>query len=89
METWKIFAVDTDHTLQFKDGTKVHGVKWLMINDPQPGKEAARYYGCVWREQFISDDRLKTLGVEPMPGQTITMYFNRYGDVAKVDVVAA
>lgn len=86
METWEIVGVDTKATIKFNDGRSVDGARWYMLGDA-PDDRNDRYLGKVVKDQFVSNERLKALGVLPQPGQIITLYFNRYGDIAKVDVV--
>ena len=86
METWEIVGIDTKATIKFNDGRTVDGARWYMIGDVPEGS-ANRYIGRVVKDQFVSNERLKALGVLPQPGQIITLYFNRYGDIAKVEIV--
>lgn len=87
METWEIVGVDTKATIKFNDGRTVEGSRWYMVAEI-PDDHNGRYLGKVVKDQFVSNERLKALGVLPKPGQIITLYFNRYGDIAKVDVVS-
>lgn len=87
METWEVIAVDKNHIINIKaEGKKIPGVK-LLLRDPN-GKvgDRERYLGFVWMEQFISNDRLAVLGVTPMPGDQITLVFNRYGDIIELKI---
>lgn len=89
METWEVVGVDTKSEITIKaEGKLIRGVKLYLIGDA-PQDRNGRYLGRVVREQFLSNDRLGALGVAPRPGDWITLYFNRYGDVAKIDVVQA
>ena len=85
METWEIVGVDTKATIKFGDGRTVDGARWHLVGDAPD--QSGRYLGKVVKDQFVSNERLKALGVLPQPGQIITLYFNRYGDIAKVDIV--
>lgn len=87
MEVWEIVGVDTKAKIKFNDGREVNGVRWYMVGEaPQ---EANRYMGNVVKDQFISNERLAALNVAPKPGDKICMYFNRYGDIAKVEFLVA
>lgn len=86
METWEIVGVDTKATIKFNDGRTVDGARWYLVGDAPEG-HAGRFLGRVVKDQFVSNERLKALGVLPQPGQIITLYFNRYGDIAKVEIV--
>lgn len=88
MEVWEILGVDTNAQIKFNDGRTVNGVRWHMVGDA-PAEPKGRYLGKVVKDQFVSTERIKSLGVEPMPGDRIVMYFNRYGDIAKVEILAA
>ena len=44
--------------------------------------------GKVVKDQFVSNERLAALNVALKPGDMITLYFNRYGDIAKVEIAA-
>ena len=84
MEVWEVVGVDTKASIKFQDGRTVNGVRWHLVGDaPDP---TDRYRGKVVKDQFVSNERLAALGVAPLPGDVITLYFNRYGDIAKVEV---
>lgn len=86
METWEVVGVDTQSVITIKsEGKQIRGIK-LFLEGDAPTDDRGRYLGRVCREQFISNDRLGRLGVQPMPGDIVTLYFNRYGDLEKVDV---
>ena len=85
METWQLVGVDTNATIKFNDGRSVQGARWFLIGDA-PADKPGRYMGKIVKDQFVSNERLEMLGVLPKPGQIITLYFNRYGDIAKVEV---
>lgn len=89
METWEVVGVDTKSEITIKaEGKLIRGVKLYLIGDA-PADQSGRYRGRVCREQFLSNERLGALGVQPLPGDHITLYFNRYGDIVKIDVVKA
>ena len=89
MEIWEVVGVDTRSVINIKaEGKKISGLKLFLVGDA-PTDERGRYLGRVAREQFISSDRLARLGVEPMPGDIITLHFNRYGDLERMDVTGA
>ena len=85
MEIWTVVGVDTKAKIQFKtEGREVNGVRWMLVGDaPQKGN---RYLGQIVKDQFVSNERLAALNVAPKPGDEITIYFNRYGDIAKVEI---
>ena len=85
MELWEIFGVDMTAQIKFNDGRTVNGCRWHMIGEAP--EDVQRYMGKVVKDQFVSNERLAVLGVKPMPGDKIVMYFNRYGDISKVEVV--
>lgn len=89
MEIWEVVGVDTTAQIKFNDGRTVQGVRWMLVGDaPQDLKNPSRFLGRVVKDQFISNERLQSLGVAPKPGDLVTMYFNRYGDIAKVEIGA-
>lgn len=85
MEEWFVVGVDMKAQIKFQDGRMVNGVRWHLVgaapHDPQ------RYIGKVVKDQFVSNERLATLNVAPKPDDYIVMYFNRYGDIAKVEIL--
>lgn len=86
MEVWEVVGVDTQSVITIKSENKqIRGIKLYLVGDA-PSDDRNRYLGKVAREQFISNDRLGRLGVQPMPGDIVTLYFNRYGDLDKVEV---
>lgn len=89
METWEVVGVDTNAEVNIRAENKlIRGVKLFLIGDaPDDGK--GRYRGRICRDQFLSNERLNALKVQPLPGDVITIYFNRYGDIIKIDVVKA
>lgn len=90
METWKVLAVDTDYTFTSRqDSQKVHGVKLLLSDPTVVCGDRTRFRGFQWMEQFISDERLKALNVQPLPGDTVVFIFNRHGSIEKLEIVPA
>lgn len=86
METWDVVGVDTNCTITIKaEGKTIRGVKLFLVGDP-PDNDG-RYRGKVCREQFLSNERLGALKAQPLPGDQINLYFNRYGDVCQIDVI--
>lgn len=85
MEIWEVIGVDTNAQVNIKaEGKTFRGVKLFLVGDAPD--ENGRYRGKVCREQFLSNERLQQLKVAPQPGDIITIYFNRFGDVAKIDI---
>lgn len=88
MEQWVVLAVDKNAILRFKaDNKEVPGVRLLLRGSAPAGGEKDRYLGFDWHDQFISNERLRKLDVSPMPGDLIQMYFNRYGDIEKIEIL--
>lgn len=85
MEVWEVVGVDMTTSIKFQDGRTVNGVRWHLVGDAPD--DPKRYRGKVVKDQFVSNERLSALGVAPLPGDVITLYFNRYGDIAKVEIV--
>ena len=86
MEIWEVVGVDTNSVITIKtEGKQIRGIKLFLVGDA-PAGENGRYLGRVCREQFVSNDRLGRLGVQPMPGDIVTFMFNRYGDLEKVEI---
>lgn len=85
MELWEIVGIDMTAQIKFNDNRTVNGCRWHMIGEAP--EDPQRYMGKIVKDQFVSNERLGALGVKPMPGDKIVMYFNRYGDIAKVDIV--
>ena len=91
MEEFDVVGVDTNATRTVKDketniSRQVRGVAWMLVGEPPIGSPAGRYLGQYVQEKFISNERRATLGVDPMPGDHIIMIYNRWGDVAKVEI---
>lgn len=84
MEVWEVVGVDMKAQIKFNDGRTVQGIRWMLVGDAPDDRQ--RYLGRIVKDQFVSNERMATLGVTPQPGQIITLYFNRYGDIAKVEV---
>ncbi len=86
MEVWEVVGVDTDAVMRIQSENRTYkGVRWYLLGDAPAGYDK-RYLGRVARDQFVSNERLERLGVHPMPGQIITLYFDRSGGICKVDV---
>ena len=87
MELWEVVGVDTNAQVTIKAENKTfRGIKLFLVGDAPD--ENGRYRGRICREQFLSNERLQQLRVAPQPGDLITIYFNRFGDVAKIEVAA-
>ena len=84
MEQWLVVGVDKSAQIKFNDGRTVNGVRWHLVGEAPA--EANRYLGKVVKDQFVSNERLAALNVAPKPGDNIILYFNRYGDIAKVEI---
>ena len=88
MEIWKVLAVDKKATLKIREENKIYlGLRYLLqapVSDP---KEPDRWVKFQWREQFISNERLTNLGVIPCPGDTIKLFFDRFGSIDEIIVV--
>ena len=87
MEIWEVVGVDTNASIKFQDGRTVAGVRWHLVGDAPD--DPKRYLGRVVKDQFVSNERLSALGAAPLPGNVITLYFNRYGDIAKVEIATS
>lgn len=86
METWEVVGVDTNAQVTIKAENKTfRGIKLFLLGDAPD--ENGRYRGRICREQFLSNERLQQLRVAPQPGDVITIYFNRFGDVAKIEIM--
>lgn len=86
METWEVVGIDTNAQVTIKAENKTfRGIKLFLVGDAP--EENGRYRGKVCREQFLSNERLQQLKFTCKPGDLIILYFNRFGDVAKIDVV--
>lgn len=88
METWEVIAVDTNHVINIKaEGKKIPGIKLLLRDPNTPAGDRNRFLGFAWIEQFISNERLAMLKVSPMPGDLISLVFNRYGDIVELKIL--
>lgn len=84
METWEVLCVDKSAKIRIREENKVYeGVRWLL---KAVESDVEQFLGFAWKDQFISNDRLKKLNVAPVPGNVITLYFDRSGAICKVDV---
>lgn len=87
MELWEVVGIDTNAQVTIKAENKTfRGIKLFLVGDAPD--ENGRYRGRICREQFLSNERLQQLRVALQPGDLITIYFNRFGDVAKIEVAA-
>lgn len=87
MEQWEVIAVDKNAIMRFKnEGKEIPGVRLLLKGDEPAGGDKDRFLGFNWHDQFISNERLSKLAVAPKPGDVITIIFNRYGDITKIEV---
>lgn len=88
METWEVIAVDKKSIMRFKnEGKEISGVRLLLKGSEPASTDQDRFIGFNWHDQFISTERMNKLGVAPLPGQIVNIYFNRYGDIEKMEVV--
>lgn len=87
METWEVVAVDKKAVMRFKnEGKEIAGIRLLLKGNEPANKVEDRYIGFNWHDQFISNERLAKLEVTPHPGDIVTIFFNRFGDIIKIDV---
>lgn len=86
METWEVVGVDTKGKMTIKAENRTYEGVYLYLIGDAPADQGGRYRGRVCREQFISNERLAALNVQPMPGDTITIHFNRFGSIAQIDI---
>ena len=85
METWEVVGYDTNAVRTIKAENKsFRGICLYLVGDA-PADTNGRFRGRVCREQFLSNERLQKLNVSFSPGDIITIYFNRFGDVDKID----
>lgn len=88
METWEVLAIDKNAVMRIKSENKeIPGVRFLLRGSEPVGGTNDRYLGFNWHDQFVSNARLEKLNVQPMPGDVINIYFNRYGDIIKLEIV--
>lgn len=84
MEEWEVLCVDKSAKMRIREENKVYeGVRWLL---KATNYDQEQFLGFAWKDQFVSNDRLKRLQVAPKPGDIITLYFDRSGAICKVDV---
>lgn len=88
MEIWKVIAIDTERRISFRaEGKTIDGVE-LLLQDPNVTcDDRSRFRGFKYQTQFISNERLSKLGVKPLPGDTIQLIFNRYGDIDQMSII--
>lgn len=88
MEKWKVIAADKQAEVKIREENKTYkGVRYLLQGDEPASAKEDRWACFNWREQFISNERLAKLGVIPCPGDTIKLYFDRFGAID--DIVIA
>lgn len=88
MEVWKVLAVDTDYKFKSRnDGNMVPGIRLLLTPPVNECGDRTRFRGFEWMEQFITNERMRELNVQPMPGDTIQLIFNRYGSIEEIKIV--
>ena len=88
MEKWKVIAADKQAELKIREENKVYkGVRYLFQGDEPASAKEDRWSMFNWREQFISNERLTKLGVIPVPGDTIKLYFDRFGAIDDIVIV--
>lgn len=88
MEIWEVIAVDKNSIMRIKsEGKEIPGVRLLLKGSEPANSDKDRFIGFNWHDQFISTERMKKLGVAPLPGQVIQIYFNRFGDIENIEVV--
>ena len=85
METWEVVGVDTKGKMTIKSENRTYDGVYLYLLGDAPD-QTGRYRGKVVREQFISNERLQALNVSPLPGDVITIHFNRFGSIAQIDI---
>lgn len=86
METWEVVGVDTKGKMTIKNENRTYDGVYLYLVGDAPD-QTGRYRGRICREQFISNERLGALGVNPLPGDTIRIHFNRFGSICQIEVV--
>lgn len=89
MECWEVVGVCKDAVVSFNDPDgkkKVRGVRWYLVSDDDLDKNL--FLGRMVKDQFISNERFHTLNVAPQPGDHIVMYFNRFGDIQRVEILS-
>lgn len=86
MEHWEVVGVDTKGKMTIKSENRTYDGVYLYLLGDAPD-QTGRYRGKVVREQFISNERLQALNVSPLPGDKITIHFNRFGSIAQIDII--
>lgn len=83
MEVWEIVGIEFNARFKGDDGQVVGGIRLHLAGDPEPGSNVT---GKVVRNQFISDQSVSKHQIKAEVGNTITFYFNRFGNICKVEV---
>lgn len=78
MEEWKVVGFQKNATFKGQDGETVRGIRLFLVApaDPQSGA-----VGEVVNIQFVSS----RVEYEPVVGDNIRMYFNRYGKIQSIE----
>lgn len=88
MEIWKVIAIDTQAKITFRaEGKTIEGVQFLLQDPNEACTDRTRFRGFKYITQFVSNERMAKLGVTPLPGDTIQLIFNRYGDIEQMSIV--
>lgn len=85
MEIWEVVGVDTKGKMTIKSENRTYDGVYLYLVGDAPD-QSGRYRGRICREQFISNERLSALGVNPLPGDIIKIHFNRFGSICQIEV---
>lgn len=80
MEKWYVIGVKRNHQFKGNDGELVTGQLLFLAIDSVPGQGID---GQICREQFVSN-RVK---LDVKVGDTIIIYFNRYGRIENIERV--
>lgn len=83
MEVWEIVGIELNAKFKGDDGAIVPGIRLHLAGDPEPGSALT---GKQVRNQFISQQALTKHQINPEIGKTITFWFNRFGNICKVEV---
>lgn len=82
MESYEIIGTE-GKSFTTKDGKLIEGAdlyaKWAINPERGAGYKADRF--------FLSAAKLAALGFTPKPGQTVEIYYNRYGRVETMRLV--
>lgn len=82
MDTYKLMGVE-NKSFTTKDGKLVEGAdihaKWAIDPKRGAGYKADRF--------FLSAAKLAALDFKPTPGQTVEVFYNRYGKVETMRLV--